>query len=228
MPSGTKVVASICSTIAGPSKRSPGSQTVAIIDRARREALALRTIPAGVRSAPALRRSRSKRPGVECRLWHHAGRLHPERDQLHRFILGRETIEPAMHGGEAVREIAETVRPDLSIRQWNGKFIVLTGIAHVDGARDTPVRRVDPFIVEPGHGHARSRSRNASIMSGNAAGAQVSATGSSRNPRANQSADSPIAHRMPGLRGTRTRPMSSSFASRAACSGPAPPNAISV
>ena len=37
-----------------------------------------------------------------------------------------------------------------------------------------------------------------------------------------------MAQRMPGLRGTRMREMSSSFAKRAACSGPAPPNAISV
>jgi hypothetical protein len=38
----------------------------------------------------------------------------------------------------------------------------------------------------------------------------------------------PIAQRMPGLRGTSTRRISNSAASRAACSGPAPPNATKV
>jgi len=38
----------------------------------------------------------------------------------------------------------------------------------------------------------------------------------------------PMAQRMPGLRGTSTRWMSSSAASCAACNGPAPPNATRV
>jgi len=38
----------------------------------------------------------------------------------------------------------------------------------------------------------------------------------------------PMAQRMPGLRGTSTRRICNSAASRAACNGPAPPNATSV
>src|SRR5271165_6233072 len=104
MPSGMNVVASICSTMAGPLKRSPasrrsrsytgqfvkpwapGNQTGRYSTNARAPSQRVGTYRAG---------GWVTRKGC---LWHKVGCLDPECEHLHRLVIEREPIKSQKNG----------------------------------------------------------------------------------------------------------------------------------
>ena len=176
-------------------------------------------------------RTRSIGTGIgmrrERRLAHHAGGLDAERDELHRLALGDEAVHRACARRRSLPPAhpASPWSPDrpaaaLAVRSSARR----SAYRPCASAAARPARYLPPRTIRR---RALPSRRNASAMVGIAASPSVVSRVAAKSARRSVSSN-PMAHRMPGLRGTRTRPMSSSRASRAACSGPAPPNATSV
>jgi len=90
-----------------------------------------------------------------------------------------------------------------------------------------PARLLDGQMALDADAARAARPSNTSAIAGSAAAPNGISRVVAKSARRSVSS-SPMAQRMPGLRGTRMRAMSSSRASRTACSGPAPPKATRV
>src|SRR3546814_17284335 len=83
-------------------------------------------------------------------------RLNPAGHELHRLVLGHETVHPLVGGGEALGQAVEGGRRHRAVGDRHRQLVVLPGIAHVDGSHDAAPDRRDPLLRDPRIGAGRA------------------------------------------------------------------------
>ena len=89
---------------------------------------------------------------LQRRLADEAGRLEAEGDKLHRLVVGEEAVHALMRVGKALRQEIKRLLRDRTIGQRDSQLVVLSGVAHVDGAREAARVSGDFLVDEPSVG----------------------------------------------------------------------------
>ena len=214
-PGWTTVVESNSSTTAGPVEGRTGRERVAVVDRAVDVAARLGEVDLPVllrldlAAAVELPRRRLRDPP-------HARQ--PQAHDLDR--LGRR--------GEAVRAVVLLVEPlQEAVAGRNRQLVALADVAEVDLALELDRVVADSLALElvaPGVPRARQTSPRPRAASSSSRRRMIVIAAS----RLRSVVRSPVAEKMPGLRGISSVGISASRASALACTGPAPPKPTST
>src|SRR5262249_36448927 len=76
-------------------------------------------------------------------------RLNAERHELDRLALRDEAVQALVCVRKTLREQIRCGGDDRPFRQRYRKLVILAGVAHVDGAHETPRLGVDMFLSKP-------------------------------------------------------------------------------
>ena len=231
-PGGTTVVASNCSTMAGPAKPCADDQACrdrkCVASSACRASKNTRRVPLIAAAAAATAR-RPARPaaGISAPRRARAGdSSRPRRPS--RWRRGREfcACTSSKRCARAPSACAvERVLPQPVER--HAQLVALAGIAHVEIALEHGGARVEAFFGKLGRRLGLDLAENLPRRGPDRAG-RARRVRSGCNRAARRCRASPSAENAPGRAGTMMRRMPSSSATAAACTAPAPPNGNSA